>query len=103
QEGGGTEIFGAVDEGLRRMLEVDAARRHIILLTDGQSATNLSYDTLTREMNESQITMSTVAIGDGADQTLLQTLAEKAGGRYYFTNDESTLPTIFSQEAVLMS
>ncbi|PZD96235.1 hypothetical protein DNH61_08490 [Paenibacillus sambharensis] len=103
QADGGTEIYPAVSTALNRMLDVEAERKHIILLTDGQSAGNSGYQKLTNTMVEEQITMSTVAVGDGSDTALLSRLAEQAKGRYYFTNDQSTIPAIFSREAVMMS
>lgn len=103
QPNGGTEIYSAVETGLNRMLDVNAQRRHIILLTDGQSGSRSSYGVLTSAMRENDITMSTVAVGDGADTALLESLARDAQGRYYFTNDQSTIPAIFSRETTMMS
>ncbi|TDF93787.1 VWA domain-containing protein [Paenibacillus piri] len=103
QPAGGTEIYTAVDEAYQRMLKVEAQRRHIILLTDGQSATNQSYEQLTSNMLKHNITLSSVAVGEGADVQLLESLAKMAKGRFYYTNDQSTLPAIFSREAVMMA
>lgn len=103
QPEGGTEIYPALDEGYRALLELQAERKHMILLTDGQSATNNNYSVITDAMNDNLMTLSTVAVGDGADQMLLKRLADDANGRYYFTKDQSTLPAIFSRETVLMS
>ena len=68
-----------------------------------KSASNPGYAALTQGMVDNKMTMSTVAVGDGADQVMLEQLAKQAKGRFYFTNDESTLPAIFSRETVLMS
>ncbi len=103
QPSGGTEIYTAVETGLNRMLDVKAQRKHIILLTDGQSGSRSGYGGLTSAMRENDITMSTVAVGDGADTALLESLARDAQGRYYFTNDQSTIPAIFSRETTMMS
>lgn len=103
QPSGGTEIHAAVEAGLHRMLDVKAQRRHIILLTDGQSASRSGYEGLISAMKRNDITMSTVAVGDGADTVLLESLAREAQGRYYFTNDQSTIPAIFSRETTMMS
>jgi Mg-chelatase subunit ChlD len=100
---GGTEIYSAVDQAYAKLRNVDAQRKHIILLTDGQSSTNQSYETLAANMTKDNITLSSVAIGDGADTQLLERLAQLAKGRYYFTNDQSTVPAIFSREAILIS
>lgn len=103
QPDGGTEIYSAVSDALTRMLDVNTQRKHIILLTDGQSANNPGYGQLTAQMVDNDITMSTVAIGEGSDTALLEQLAKAAKGRYYYTNDQSTLPAIFSRETVMMS
>ncbi|HUC91241.1 MAG TPA: VWA domain-containing protein [Paenibacillus sp.] len=103
QSGGGTDIYPAVNAALTRMKSIKAERKHIILLTDGMSAGSGGYSALTGDMVDNRITMSSVAIGDGADTALLERLAKEAKGRYYFTNDSSTIPAIFSREAVMMS
>lgn len=103
QPAGGTEIYTALEEGYRGLSGVEAQRKHMILLTDGQSFTSMNYNNITDAMNAELMTLSTVAIGEGADQALLQRLAQNANGRYYYTNDQSTLPAIFSRETVLMS
>ncbi|MEF2967062.1 VWA domain-containing protein [Paenibacillus sp. M1] len=100
---GGTNIFPAVSEATEKMLEATSQRKHIILLTDGQSAVNSGYEALLDKMNEGKITMSTVAVGDDADVNLLQSLAKGAKGRYYFVQDETTLPAIFSREAAMIA
>jgi len=100
---GGTDIYPAVAEAFAKAKDIDAQRKHIILLTDGQSASNQSYEALAEQMVEAGVTLSTVAIGNDADQRLLERLAGLAQGRYYFTNDQSTVPAIFSREAVLIS
>jgi Ca-activated chloride channel family protein len=100
---GGTEIYTAVEEAFAKLSKVDAQRKHIILLTDGQSSTTQSYEALTADMQKENITMSTVAIGTDADQSLLKQLADLAKGRYYAAVDQTTIPAIFSREAVLIS
>jgi Ca-activated chloride channel homolog len=44
-----------------------------------------------------------VAIGEGSDVQLLENIAKLAKGRFYYTNDQSTLPAILSRETVMMS
>ncbi|MFP3472747.1 VWA domain-containing protein, partial [Micrococcus sp. SIMBA_144] len=58
-------------------------RKHIVLLTDGQSATTGSYQNLVEEGHDKQITLSTVAIGEGADRALLDDLSQWGKGRFY--------------------
>ncbi|RUT39611.1 VWA domain-containing protein [Paenibacillus anaericanus] len=100
---GGTDIYPAVASATEKILDISAQRKHIILLTDGQSALNSGYNDLLTTMNEEKITMSTVAVGDDADVQLLQTLAKGAKGRYYLVKDATTLPAIFSREAAMIA
>ncbi|WP_409341294.1 VWA domain-containing protein [Paenibacillus sp. MBLB4367] len=100
---GGTEVYGAVKEAYEKLTKVSAQRKHIILLTDGQSSSGGSYEALAADMVKDNISLSSVAIGQDADQALLERIALLAKGRYYFTDDQSTVPAIFSREAVLIS
>ncbi|MCR8656356.1 vWA domain-containing protein [Paenibacillus endoradicis] len=100
---GGTSIYPALQSAYQEMLTLDSERKHIILLTDGQSGTNDNYKQLTDDMLSNMMTMSSVAVGSDSDTKLLETLATNAGGRYYYTEDQSTLPAIFSRETALMT
>lgn len=97
---GGTSIYPAVEAAFKKLQDVDTKRKHIILLTDGQSPEG-DYDGLTAKMREKGITMSTVAVGEDADQGLLEKLAEKAKGRFYSAVDSASVPMIFSKETAL--
>jgi uncharacterized membrane protein len=97
QASGGTNILAGLREGVDELLAARARKKHIILLSDGQS----SYDgisDLVETAAGAQITISTVGVGEGADQTLLQMIATRGGGRFYQTRDPSTIPRIFSRE-----
>ncbi len=100
-EGGGTNIFPALALAYEQLENLDLKRKHIILLTDGQSATNMDYYELISEGLKSNITLSTVAIGSDADRTLLEELALEGTGRYYDVQDASTIPSILSRETLL--
>lgn len=101
--GGGTEIFSSLEEAYGQLGELELQRKHIILLTDGQSATSNDYTTLIEEGKEQNVTLSTVAIGQDADQPLLESLATTGDGRFYDVADASTIPAILSRETVMMS
>lgn len=98
---GGTNIFPALTLAYDALKEIKTKYKHIILLTDGQSATTGDYYFLARRMEKAGITMSTVAVGNGADTALLQMLAEWGRGRYYFTNDSASIPRIFTKETMM--
>lgn len=98
---GGTDIFPALVTAYEQLRERETQRKHIILLTDGQSGGPSQYEGLIDDMVQADITLSTVAVGTDADTRLLESIAEKAKGRYYFVRDDTTIPTIFSKETAL--
>lgn len=102
QIGGGTDIYA----GLKAMAEVlpgDPAKvKHVILLTDG-GADPTGIPELVQDLYEANgITLSTVGIGNDA-APFLEDLAALAGGRYHFTNDASSIPSIFTEETSIAS
>ncbi len=98
---GGTEIYAPLATAYEQMEELDVKRKHIILLTDGQSATNNDYNALLEGGKKNNITLSTVALGMDADIGLLEELAEVGSGRFYSVQDSSVIPSILSRETVM--
>jgi len=101
--GGGTEIYPGLDLAYERLSDLKLQRKHIILLTDGQSATQNDYEELITQGLSKNTTLSTVAIGQDADRALLEDLAQIGTGRFYDVMDESTIPAILSRETVMIS
>ncbi|MFC4319855.1 VWA domain-containing protein [Litchfieldia salsa] len=99
--GGGTEIYSSLEMAFQELEDLKLQRKHIILLTDGQSATNGSYEDLIEAGKENNITLSTVAIGSDADRVLLEDLALWGSGRFYDVTDASVIPSILSRETVM--
>lgn len=95
--GGGTNIFAALDYAYNSLTKVEAKIKHIILLTDGQSSP-AGITELASQAALDRITISTVAVGLGSDQTLLRQVAEVANGRFYFTNSGQNIPQLFLKE-----
>lgn len=99
--GGGTTLHPAMEEAFRALQNTDARLKHVIILTDGYSTPG-DFQSLTQDMAAAGITVSTVGIGD-VDQTLLETISELGGGRYYFTDDPAAIPQIFAKETIKAS
>ena len=102
QANGGTSIYPALAEAVSKLKNSDAKLKHIVLLTDGQDGFH-GYDDVLREMSDCGITLSTVAVGTGADSRTLEWLADEGGGRYYYSDAGTSLPRIFAQEVYLSS
>ena len=99
-EGGGTTIQPALWEALRGVMDCDVSIRHVILLTDGQGESR-DYSNIINSYTDGDVTLSTVAVGDGADGRLLEQLAKNCRGRYYYSDMASDIPKIFAQEVFL--
>ena len=95
--GGGTALLPPLQEAYQQLSSAPAKIKHVILLTDGQAEYQGIIE-LVDQMVQSKITVSTVGVGSGADQTLLTAIAEHGNGRFYFTQDASSIPKIFTKE-----
>ncbi len=98
--GGGTTIRPSLEAAVDTLVNADTKLKHIILLTDGQAETT-GYEPALDKIKRNKITLSTVAVGTGADRSLLKTLAEAGDGRYYVTDEFSDIPSIFTKEAFM--
>jgi uncharacterized membrane protein len=102
QPGGGTEIFSALDAGYQALTVTRARRKHVILLTDGQAPQNGIRD-LVQAMSAEGITVSSVGLGTGIDETLLRMISDLGGGRFYKVIDPQSLPRVFTRETEMVS
>jgi uncharacterized membrane protein/Mg-chelatase subunit ChlD len=95
---GGTDIFEALNEAYQAIHPSNARYKHIILMSDGNSLTESDYSKLLQHIQDEKITLSTIAIGSDADQKLMQMLADKGSGSYYYTDDATKIPEITTRE-----
>jgi len=102
--GGGTNIYAGLDAAYQSLAPLntqDAAVKHVILLTDGQSAPppGGGWAKLVGQMMANDITLSTIGVGDGHDGQLLNQLATMGGGTYHPVTNPNNLPQVFIKEA----
>jgi uncharacterized membrane protein len=102
QAGGGTEIFASLDMAYQDLAAVEARKKHIILLTDGNATSDGVYELSSTAFAEG-ITITTVGLGGGVNASLLTMIAEAGGGRFHAAEDPSRLPRIFTRETELIS
>ena len=100
--GGGTDGYPALKESYQVLFERPALLKHVIFLSDGQM-TRGDFAGLIRRMAKDKITVSSVAIGKDADAQLMFDIAKWGRGRFYYTEDDSTIPRIFTLETQLAS
>src|SRR5262249_35897844 len=91
EAGGGTVMYPAMEEAHDALPKTTAKLKHVIILTDGISAPG-DFEGISQAMAADRITVSTVGVGQEADQNLLETIARLGGGRYYFVEDPLTIP-----------
>jgi Mg-chelatase subunit ChlD len=104
QPAGGTDIYVGLEQAYRALAPLnmqDAAIKHVILLTDGQSVEPQpgGYVKLVGQMMKANITLSTIGVGDGHDAQLLNQLAQMGGGQFHPVTNPHNLPQVFIKEA----
>ncbi len=100
--GGGTSIYPGMALAFEELRGSDAAARHMIVMTDGLSEPG-DFGGIITAIGAEGITVSTVAISEGADIVLLEALARMGGGAFHQTQDFAALPSILSLEAMMLS
>lgn len=97
---GGTDIFAGL-QAMAGVLPDDPAKvKHVILLTDGGADITGIPEMVKKLYEENGITLSTVGVGNDA-APFLKDLADIGGGRYHFTNNAASIPSIFTEETSL--
>jgi len=95
--GGRTDMGPAIDKAYLALREASAQRKHIIVLTDGISHP-ADFEGLARQIADSGITLSTVALGKEPSRPLLETLARIGKGHFYACDNPADIPTIFERD-----
>jgi Ca-activated chloride channel family protein len=98
--GGRTYLLPAINEAKRQIQLQDVARKHVIILSDGETGgSGGDYIDLVHVMRtEMKITVSAVAIGADANLPLMKRITQYGGGFFHHTYDPSSLPRIILQQ-----
>jgi Mg-chelatase subunit ChlD len=102
EPGGGTSIYPGLVEALHQLDGVDAMAKHIVVMSDGLTQPG-DFPGILKAISDQGISVSTVSIGEGADGAVLQDIARLGKGAFHATRDFKALPSILSQEALLLS
>ena len=97
---GGTYLLPALQEAKRQLERQQATRKHLIILTDGETGGSGSdyLDLVSVMHRELKMTISTIAVGQQPNLRLLSRLAEYGGGAFHHTTDPASLPDLFIGE-----
>ncbi len=96
--GGGTDFYGALVQAFETLQAARTRIKHIMLFTDGKSDKDQPYEAFFQRLEESSITLSTVAIDTEPDLELLTKLARAGHGKQYTVRDANELPLISLKE-----
>lgn len=99
QADGGTNLSPGMDLAFRALSTNPAKLKHVIILSDGQSEPGNILE-LAMQMAQAGMTVSTVGLGEGIDVAMLQEIARRGNGRYYFTANSQDVPQILAKETV---
>lgn len=102
---GGTSLIASIDEARRDLTRVNAGRKHLFILTDGEikDVPESYYYGMVKDLRPLGITVSTVMLGSEANPSMLRTMADYGGGAFYQTNDPRNLPKIFISDIKVAS
>jgi Ca-activated chloride channel family protein len=99
---GGTDQFSAMRVALDELRESRASTRHMVVLTDGQTVgTPEDGSAIANAARAERITISTIGVGDGANDALLKEIARIGGGSFHAIDSAASarqLPEIFIRE-----
>lgn len=92
--GGGTSLAPALRRAGLMLRGADADRKRIVFLTDGRSGEGELLADMTLALRAEGIQVSTIAVGDSADQATLARMAEVGEGEFYPVSNPAMLPRI---------
>ena len=97
QASGQTNIYPALGIVYRLLRDLEVPTKHVILLSDGDTAP-AEYERLLKRMRDSNIVVSTVTIGEGGNPGLMRQLSDWGDGRNYLALSADSIPQIFTEE-----
>lgn len=102
-DGGGTNLSGGLQAGLKSLRRADpAAARRLILLSDGHANQGITDPTaiveIAAEARRSGVTISTLGVGVDFHEDLMTQVAQSAGGGYYYARNGAAIADAFTEE-----
>ncbi|MDX2147379.1 MAG: VWA domain-containing protein [Planctomycetota bacterium] len=93
--GGGTHVGPAFARAVKLLENAEAKNKHVIVLTDGKSMGSESLPGQAQRAAASGIKVSTIGVGDDADDQTLRRMAAVGNGTFYSVSNPSMLPRVF--------
>jgi len=99
--GGGIFVYEALTAAARMLGKAQAGTRHIVLFADAADSEQPGkYRELIEKLRQANTTVSVIGLGTGSDVDagLLRDIAERGGGRCFFTSKPDEIPRLFAQD-----
>ncbi|MEJ5273881.1 MAG: VWA domain-containing protein [Spirochaetota bacterium] len=94
---GGTDLAPCLEKGLKDLLRVSSANRHVVIISDFQTKP-ASWDNILSYAVENDITISVIQIGTDINSSLAEKIAKVTGGNIYSANSFNAIPTILFED-----
>jgi uncharacterized membrane protein len=96
---GGTQIPLALAEAYNQIESVQAAYKHMVLMTDGVSEEGDSYN-IAKLAGDKNITISTIGLGSYVYRQFLENVATYSKGKSYFLDDPAELAQLLLRDVM---
>ncbi len=99
-----TNLSGGLEAGVKQLSAQNGktGSKKVILLSDGLANRGVTNGELVAEIGAKAknkgVAVSSVGLGLDYDENLMQLLAQRGGGVYYYIKDSEDLPMVFKQE-----
>jgi Ca-activated chloride channel family protein len=104
QSGGYTNLSGGLLQGIQYVVQgkKDGSVNRVILLSDGHANEGITdrnkLQSIAKEFHSLGMGITTMGVGDGFDEELMEGIADHGGGNFYFIEKAEGIPEIFSKE-----
>lgn len=102
--GGCTNLSGGLLQGIQyvKQGQKEGSVNRVILLSDGHANEGITDSTklqsFAKEFSSMGVGITTMGVGDGFDEELMEGIADHGGGNFYFIAKPEDIPSIFSKE-----
>ena len=104
QTGGSTNLSGGMLQGIQYVMQGkrEGSINRVILLSDGHANEGITdqakLQSIVKEFHGIGAGVTTMGVGDGFDEELMEGIADSGGGNFYFIEKPEDIPGIFSKE-----
>ncbi|CAM4179643.1 VWA domain-containing protein [Paenibacillus alkaliterrae] len=102
--GGCTNLSGGLLQGIQyvKQGQKEGSVNRVILLSDGHANEGITdsakLQSIAKEFSSMGVGITTMGVGDGFDEELMEGIADHGGGNFYFIAKPEDIPSIFSKE-----